>query len=432
MLRAFEKEIGAEVIRPSIAGLMGAYGAAIHAMRFEQSNLIAPDELKAFSHTARSAVCQGCTNHCRLTVNLFPDGRKFISGNQCQKGLGQNGATSPLPNLYEFKRGLISALKGIPGPRGKIGLPLALGMYELAPLWHALFTQLGFEVAFSGFSTRATYERGQFSIPSDTACYPAKIMHGHIEELIDAGVERIFYPCLSYNIDEHASDNHFNCPVVAYYAEVLGGNMSRLREVDFWHPYLSVESERALCFTLRRALAENGMDIPRSEIRRAVAAGFAAYDSWMRSVRAEGERALEYARKNRCRVMILAGRPYHVDPEICHGIDKLATSLGFTVVSEDSVCQLEPRQQVRVLNQWTYHSRLYRAARFAAEHDGVELVQLVSFGCGIDAITTDEVRAILESSGKLYTQIKIDEITNLGAVKIRLRSLMGALEERES
>ncbi len=432
VLRAFEKEIGAEVIRPSIAGLMGAYGAAIHAMRFEQSNLIAPDELKAFSHTARSAVCQGCTNHCRLTVNLFPDGRKFISGNQCQKGLGQNGATSPLPNLYEFKRGLISALKGIPGPRGKIGLPLALGMYELAPLWHALFTQLGFEVAFSGFSTRATYERGQFSIPSDTACYPAKIMHGHIEELIDAGVERIFYPCLSYNIDEHASDNHFNCPVVAYYAEVLGGNMSRLREVDFWHPYLSVESERALCFTLRRALAENGMDIPRSEIRRAVAAGFAAYDSWMRSVRAEGERALEYARKNRCRVMILAGRPYHVDPEICHGIDKLATSLGFTVVSEDSVCQLEPRQQVRVLNQWTYHSRLYRAARFAAEHDGVELVQLVSFGCGIDAITTDEVRAILESSGKLYTQIKIDEITNLGAVKIRLRSLMGALEERES
>ena len=207
--------------------------------------------------------------------------------------------------------------------------------------------------------------------------------------------------------------------------------MSRLREVSFWHPYLSVESEKALCFTLARAFAENGVDVSRHELKRAVAAGFAAYEAWMNSVRAEGERALEYAMANHRRVMILAGRPYHVDPEICHGIDKLAASLGFVVVSEDSVCQLEPRQQVRVLNQWTYHSRLYRAARFAAEHDGVELVQLVSFGCGIDAITTDEVRAILESGGKLYTQIKIDEITNLGAVKIRLRSLIGALEERE-
>ena len=431
VLRAFEKEVGAEVIRPSIAGLMGAYGAAIHAMRFNKSSLISPEALEKFSHSARSAVCQGCTNHCRLTVNLFPDGRKFISGNQCQKGLGKKDVASALPNLYAFKRDLFANLKSVPGPRGKIGLPMALGMWELAPLWHALFTHLGFEVVFSRFSTRATYERGQFSIPSDTACYPAKIMHGHIEELIDDGVQRIFYPCLSYNIDEHASDNHFNCPVVAYYAEVLNGNMGRLRDIEFWHPYLSVENEKALCFTLQRAFAGYDMDISKREIKAAVAAGFAAYDKWMRTIRDEGERALRYAEDNHSRVMILAGRPYHIDPEICHGIDKLASSLGFTVVSEDSVCQLEPRQHVRVLNQWTYHSRLYRAARFAAEHKGVELVQLVSFGCGIDAITTDEVRAILESGNKLYTQIKIDEITNLGAVKIRLRSLLGALEERE-
>ncbi len=432
VLRAFEKEVGTQVIRPSIAGLMGAYGAAIHAMRFKTSSLLSPEELASFSHSARSAVCQGCTNHCRLTVNLFPDGRKFISGNQCRKGLGKKDVSSALPNLYAFKRDLFSTLKGVPGPRGRIGLPLALGMWELAPLWHALFTKLGFEVVFSSFSTRATYERGQFSIPSDTACYPAKIMHGHIEELIDDGVERIFYPCLSYNIDEHASDNHFNCPVVAYYAEVLNGNMSRLRDVSFWHPYLSVENEKALCFTLHRAFSEYGVNASKREIKEAVAAGFAAYDKWMQTIRSEGERALQYARDNHSRIMILAGRPYHVDPEICHGIDKLASSLGFTVVSEDSICQLEPRQHVRVLNQWTYHSRLYRAARFAAENKDVELVQLVSFGCGIDAITTDEVRAILESGDKLYTQIKIDEITNLGAVKIRLRSLLGALEERES
>ena len=430
VLRAFEMEMGANVIRPAIAGLMGAYGAALHAMRFQESALISPDALRNFWHEARSAVCKGCTNHCHLTINIFPDGRRFISGNQCQRGAGQDRPDEALPNLHAFKRDMLSALKGTPGPRGKIGLPLALGMYELAPLWHALFTHLGFEVVLSPLSTRRTYEKGQFSIPSDTACYPAKIMHGHIEELIDAGVERIFYPCLSYNVDEHASDNHYNCPVVAYYAELLHGNMDRLKEVDFLYPYLSVENPRALTETLRRALAQHGLKFTRREVRAAVDAGYAAYAAWMDRVRAEGERALAYARERGRRVMILAGRPYHIDPEIGHGIDKLAGSLGFVVVSEDSVCQLEPAQSVHVLNQWTYHARLYRAARYAAEHADTELVQLVSFGCGIDAITTDEVRSILEGGGKLYTQIKIDEITNLGAVRIRLRSLLGALEER--
>ncbi len=430
VLRAFEMEMGANVIRPSIAGLMGAYGAALHSMRFEKSGLISPEELADFRHDAKSAVCNGCTNHCHLTVNLFPGGRKFISGNQCQRGAGAARADADLPNLHAWKREALSSLKGAPGKRGKIGLPLALGMYELAPLWHELFTKLGFEVVVSKLSTRKTYERGQFSIPSDTACYPAKIMHGHIEELIDAGVERIFYPCLSYNVDEHASDNHYNCPVVAYYAELLHGNMDRLREVDFLYPYLSVESPQKLTATLHRALSEHGLAFKRREVRAAVDAGFAAYHSHMARVRAQGEAALDFARKNGKRIMVLAGRPYHADPEIGHGIDKLASSLGFVVVSEDSICQLEPKQDVHVLNQWTYHARLYRAARYAVEHDDVELVQLVSFGCGLDAITTDEVRAILEAGGKLYTQIKIDEITNLGAVRIRLRSLLGALEER--
>lgn len=430
VLRAFEMEMNTNVIRPSIAGLMGAYGAALHAMRYGESSLIGADELKDFHHETRSAVCKGCTNHCHLTINSFPDGRKFISGNQCQKGAGLNKPARELPNLYAFKRNLLDELQPIKGKRGKIGLPLALGMYELAPMWHEIFTKLGFEVILSEPSTRRTYEKGQFSIPSDTACYPAKIMHGHIEELIEKGADIIFYPCLSYNIDEHASENHYNCPVVAYYAELLNGNMESLKNVMFFYPYLSIDSKQKLTNTLLRAFAEKDMNFTRSEVKAAVNAGFDAYERHMQRIRAEGERAIAYARENGKRIMILAGRPYHVDPEIGHGIDKLASNLGFVVVSEDSVCQLEPKQSVHVLNQWTYHSRLYRAAGYAAKHEDTELVQLVSFGCGLDAITTDEVRSILEDGGKLYTQIKIDEITNLGAVRIRLRSLIGALEER--
>ena len=430
VLRAFEMEMGANVIRPTIAGLMGAYGAALHSMRFEESSIISAQELNDFVHEARSAVCKGCTNSCHLTINRFSDGRKFISGNQCQKGAGSAEPIEELPNLHALKRQILMELKPVPGKRGKLGLPLALGMYELAPLWHALFTHLGYEVVISGLSTRRTYEKGQFSIPSDTACYPAKIMHGHIEQLIAGGVEKIFYPCLSYNVNEHASDNHYNCPVVAYYAELLDGNMDSLKNVQFIYPYLSVESPSKLARTLHKALDEAHAGISLSEVRAAVKVGFAAYEAHMQRIRAAGEAAIEYAHSHGKRIMILAGRPYHVDPEIGHGIDKLATSLGFVVVSEDSICHLEPRPHVRVLNQWTYHARLYRAARYAAEHADTELVQLVSFGCGLDAITTDEVRAILEDSHKLYTQIKIDEITNLGAVKIRLRSLLGALEER--
>ena len=430
ILRAFELELGADVIRPSIAGLMGAYGAALYAMKFQNSDLLTADELDSFVHTSKSAVCKGCANHCHLTVNSFGDGKRFISGNQCQKALGIS-QVEELPNLYEFKRNYICGLKSRVGKRGKMGLPLALGMYELAPLWHALFTDLGYEVEFSGLSTRKTYEKGQFSIPSDTACYPAKIMHGHIEQLIENGVEAIFYPSLTYNVDEKAGDNHYNCPVVAYYAELLSANMDSLKKVRFLYPYLNINSSSALVKTLLPALNEYDPTITKAELKHAVKTAFAEYKKYTDRVHAEGEKALEYARKNGKRIMILAGRPYHIDPEISHGIDKLATSLGFVVVSEDSVCELAPVQKISVLDQWTFHARLYRAARYAVEYEDTELVQLVSFGCGVDAITTDEVRAILENNGKYYTQIKIDEITNLGAVKIRLRSLLGALEEKE-
>ncbi len=429
VLRAFEQELGAEVVRPAIAGLMGAYGAALRAKRFEKSTLLSLDELNAFSHDSRASVCKICANRCHLTINTFADGGRFISGNQCQKGLGLRGGEE-LPNLHQWKREQLMALGGIKGRRGRIGLPLALGMYELAPLWSTIFEELGYEVILSGLSTRKTYEKGQLSIPSDTACYPAKIMHGHIEQLIEMGVDAIFYPSLTHNIDEGAGDNHYNCPVVAYYAEVLRGNMESLRDVRFLYPYLSLENVRVLARTLHRALRDWAPDVSARDVRRAVKAGFAAYERQMDAVRNQGEEALAYARTHGKRAMVLAGRPYHIDPEIGHGIDRLASSLGFVVLSEDSICHLSDPQPVNVLNQWTYHARLYRAARFAAENADVELVQLVSFGCGVDAITTDEVREILETGGKYYTQIKIDEISNLGAARIRLRSLLGALEER--
>lgn len=429
VLRAFEKELGANVIRPSVAGLMGAYGAALRAMRFSESTLLDMRGLENFTHTSRSATCHGCTNNCRLTVNTFSDGKKFISGNRCERGLGIENAAE-IPNLHAYKRKRLAELAGAKGKRGKIGMPMALGMYELAPLWYAMFSDLGYEVVFTEQSDRKTYEKGQFTIPSDTACYPAKIMHGHIEELISDGIDRIFYPCLTYNVDEKSGDNHYNCPVVAYYSELLQANIEDLHKVTFLYPYLNINDKKVLAKNLYDCLKTVDPDITLSEIKHAVREGFEAYEPYMRDIRAEGEKAVKFARENGKRIMILAGRPYHIDPEIGHGIDKLANSLGFVVVSEDSVSHLAETPSVRVLNQWTYHSRLYRAARYAAENDDVQLVQLVSFGCGIDAITTDEVRSVLEEKDKFYTQIKIDEITNLGAVRIRLRSLIGALEER--
>ncbi len=434
VLRSFEMEIGQNVIRPKIAPLMGAFGAALHAksLGLAKSTLLSMEETEAFAHTAKGITCNGCGNHCHMTINTFGNGEKYISGNQCEKGAGLPAPEEPLPNLYAFKRQLLTSLPTQAGKR-KIGLPLALGTYELLPLWHGIFTSLGYEVAVSKPSTRNTYMKGQYSIPSDTACYPAKIMHGHIEELIEDGCDTIFYPALTYNMDEQKGDHHYNCPVVAYYAELLGGNMETLRNVRFFYPYLNVNSEKECAKELWAYLQKHAPEENHSKkaCKQAVAIGMEQYRSYMRVVRTEGEKALAFARSHGKRVLILAGRPYHIDPEICHGIDKLALSLGFVVVSEDSISHLTQVPKVHVLNQWTYHSRLYAAAQFAAENKDVELVQMVSFGCGVDAITTDEVRRILEKQGKLYTQLKIDEITNLGAVRIRLRSMLAALEERE-
>ncbi len=444
VLRSFEREIGREVTRPSIAGLMGAYGAALYAKeraKNEISTLISAEELSKFTHTSKTATCRGCTNNCLLTVNLFPnpDGtsRKFISGNKCEKGAGEAKTTEGLPNLYEYKRERLLAECPLTLPektakRGAIGLPLTLGMYELLPLWNKIFTELGFTVISSGMSSKQIYEKGQFSIPSDTACYPAKIMHGHIEKLCDMGVDAIFYPRLTWNLDEKfygepSGDNHYNCPVVAYYSELLRGNMDSLRAKKFLYPYLSLDNEKELSDGLIKEFKLSYPDIKKAEIKRAVKLGFEHLNSFISDIRKKGEEAVKFARENFLPVMILAGRPYHVDAEISHGIDKLALSLGFVVVSEDAVAHLGKTPAVHVLNQWTYHSRLYRAASYAAENDNTNLVQLVSFGCGVDAITTDEVRRILEGAGKYYTQIKIDEIANLGAVKIRLRSLKSVI-----
>ncbi len=443
VLRSFEMELGRDVIRPNIAGLMGAFGAALYArsLGLETSTTLTADELSAFTHTSKAATCHGCGNNCHLTVNTFAGGEKYISGNKCERGAGlkvPEGADI-VPNLHRYKRDKLAALADASLPastRGTVGLPMALGMYELAPLWHTLFTDLGLKVVFSGPSSRDLYIKGQFSIPSDTACYPAKIMHGHMEQLVEMGVDAIFYPALTYNMDEHTGDNHYNCPVVAYYSELLDGNMESVQNGHsrFLYPYLNINNPKELTRGLYELLKDRFGGFSKKQIAHAVKGALAAYDAWMADIRREGEAAIAWARARGERIMILSGRPYHIDPEIGHGIDKLATSLGFAVVTEDSIAGLTAalmngeRQSVDVLNQWTYHARLYAAAAYAAKHDDVQMVQLVSFGCGLDAITTDEVRAILEGGNKLYTQIKIDEITNLGAVTIRLRSLIGALE----
>ena len=437
VLRSFEREIGREVIRPGIAGLMGAYGAALYArsLGLEKSSTLSAEGVAAFTHTSKAATCHGCGNNCHLIINTFAGGEKYISGNKCERGAGGKlpEGVDIVPDLHRYKREKIEALaeSARDGGRGTVGLPLALGMYELAPLWFTFFTELGFRVIFSGPSSRSLYLRGQYSIPSDTACYPATLIQGHMEYLIARGVDAIFYPCLTYNMDEHTGDNHYNCPVVAYYSELLAGNMDSLQGVNFLYPYLNINDSRQLAKELYRLLKDRFGGFTHRQISRAVQAGLTAYEAWMADIRREGEAAVAWARERGSRIMILAGRPYHIDPEIGHGIDRLATSLGFAVVTEDSITGLTQPAPVHVLNQWTYHSRLYAAARYAVAHPDVQLVQLVSFGCGLDAITTDEVREILERGDKLYTQIKIDELTNLGAVTIRLRSLIGALELAE-
>ena len=433
VLRSFEREIGRDVIRPTIAGLMGAYGAALFGKSKHQtkSTILSLPELESFTHTARSTTCKGCANHCPLTINTFSDGKRFISGNKCEKPLGIK-SEEKLPDIYEYKLERIRNLKSVSGSRGKIGIPLGLNMIENLPFWHAFLTSLGFEVVVSPISTRETYNLGRYTIPSDTVCYPAKLIHGHIEWLLQQGIDTIFYPCLAYNFDEEKGDNHYNCPVVAYYPELLHSNITALKNIRFLYPYFGIHRPKDF---IKRATAyfdQEYPDITKKEIRAAAGAAYSAYAQWKQDTREKGAEYIRYARARGKKIAVLCGRPYHIDPEINHGINRLLTSLGMVVISEDCVSDLVEPVKVDVLNQWTYHARLYNAAKYVTMNADMELIQLVSFGCGIDAITTDEVRSILESAGKLYTQLKIDEISNLGAVRIRLRSLLGAVAERES
>nr|WP_122013584.1 acyl-CoA dehydratase activase-related protein [Maliibacterium massiliense] len=432
VLRSFEMELGRPVIRPAIAGLMGAYGAALHArdLGLEKTAIMPAEALARFTHRAKTAACGLCANKCTLRVNQFGDGKRFISGNKCERPLLQKGQAT-LPNMYAYKLEKLLALKGAPGPHGKIGIPMGLNMYENLPFWHAFFTQLGFEVVRSDVSSVQLYNKGRYSIPSDTVCYPAKLMHGHIENLLEKGVRTIFYPCLTYNFDEGKGDNHYNCPVVAYYPELLQANVAKLAEADFMHPFWGLHRRHDFVKKAHAYLAPRYADITRRQVQQASDAAYEAYDAWMQDIRRKGREMIDFAEGSGKRMIVLAGRPYHVDPEINHGIDRLISSLGIVVLSEDCVCDLVAPQQVNVLNQWTYHARLYNAAKYCTTRADTELVQLVSFGCGIDAITTDEVRDILESKGKLYTELKIDDISNNGPAKIRIRSLLGAIAERQ-
>ncbi len=434
VLRAFERELDLEVVCPNIAGLMGAYGAALYAksLNVKESTTIKLDEINNFEHNVKNIQCQGCNNHCLLTINTFKNNpNKFISGNNCDKPLG-NIATKKGNNLYEYIREKLSSYKEINNPkRGNIAIPLVLNMYELWPFWYTFFSNLGFNVINSGFSNEKIYSLGQHTIPSDTVCYPAKLAHGHIEKLIKDGYNYIFYPCMSYNIDEDLGDNHYNCPIVAYYPQNILNNVPKIKEITFISDFIALDNKEMFNKKIKLILDKYFKDITKKEIEASSKLAYLEYDKYLSDIR---NKALEYiniARDNNQPIIVLAGRPYHQDPQVNHGIDKLIAGMGATVISEEAVSHLNERFPVKVLNQWTYHSRLYSAAKYCTTQKDMNLIQLVSFGCGLDAVTTDECKAILESKNKIYTQIKIDEITNLGAVKIRLRSLLAALKQKE-
>ena len=430
VLRAFEKEIGQNVTRPSVSGLMGAYGAALYAKEKGrgESSILDRRGLMNFQHEVKAITCNGCENRCRLTVNTFQGGARYIAGNRCDKPLRKGGKTTQY-NLYDYKRQLLDSYKPCHGPRGTIGIPMGLNMFELYPFWHTFFRTLGFGVFHSPESDRKLYFRGQHTIPSDTVCYPAKLLHGHIEALLDERPDAIFYPCMSYNLDEHLGDNHYNCPVVAYYPEVLDANVAALSKVKFIYDYVGLHRPKDFPKKMQAILKKYFPPIPEKEIRAASEAAYAEYYAHMGRIRQKGKEYLALAQRENLPVIILSGRPYHLDREVNHGIDKLICECGAVVVTEDSVSDQEKKFPTGVLNQWTYHARLYAAAKYVVDSKDkrINLVQLVSFGCGVDAITGDEVRSILEQGGRIYTQIKIDEITNLGAVRIRLRSLFAAL-----
>ncbi len=440
-LRAIEKVLGKEVVRPDIAGIMGAYGCALHSMdnweEGHRSTLLHLEELITFEAGSSNARCAGCENRCMLTITKFSDGNRYITGNRCEKGEGKKNFKKDLPNLYQYKLKRLfqyEPLEKDMAKRGSVAIPRVLNMYENYPFWFTFFTNLGYRVVLSPMSTKEIYERGMDTISSDTACYPAKLVHGHIKTLVEMGEKWIFYPCVNYEQkeDENAP-NHYNCPIVATYPEVIANNMNEVfdeKGVEFTHPFVPYDDDKRLAKRLHEVLESKG--ISYKEIKDAVAQARAEQEAFKKDVETKGKEALEYAKKNNKKAIVLSGRPYHLDTEINHGIDKMISSYDMVVLSEDSVCNMvEFKRPIRVLDQWVYHSRLYKAANVVGTLDDVELVQLNSFGCGVDAVTTDEVEEILEKSNKLYTVLKIDEGTNLGAIRIRIRSLKAAMEERD-
>ncbi|HLQ39466.1 MAG TPA: acyl-CoA dehydratase activase-related protein, partial [Tetragenococcus sp.] len=440
VLRAFELVTGREVVRPSIAGLMGAYGAALIALdNYELGDItttLNSEELDQFHAEKEFTHCGLCENNCMLTVTLFSDGRQFITGNRCERGAKiKIKKEDRRVNLLDYKYKRLFNYKPLrkkEAYRGEIGIPRVLNMYENYPLWYTFFTDLGFRVKLSPRSNKDLYEKGIETIPSDTVCYPAKIAHGHIQSLIDKGVPRIFYPGVVFEREESdKADNHFNCPIVQSYPDVIRNNVDDIREgkVEYYNPFLNLADEKAVAAVLTNTFKD--MEIPRTEIDKALSHAYEELAAFKADIQQKGEETLAMLMQKNQRGVVLSGRPYHLDPEINHGIAEVITQEGFHVLTEDSISHLGDVGSLRVVNQWVYHSRLYAAARVVAKSKNLELVQLNSFGCGIDAVTTDQVEEIMEQYGKIYTVLKIDEGANLGAIRIRLRSLKAAVNERE-
>lgn len=438
VLRSFEKVADCQAIRPDIAGIMGAFGAALIAReRYEEgqeSSLLSYEKLCAFQYETSMAKCRGCTNSCRLTINKFSGGRQFVSGNRCERGIGGQKNAHNVPNLFDYKlKRLFSydSLEADDAPRGVVGIPRVLNMYENYPFWHVFFTRLGYRVLLSPGSTRKIYELGIESIPSESECYPAKLAHGHVEWLIRKNVDFVFYPALFYERDEvEGANNHYNCPIVTSYSENIKNNVEAISsgQARLRNPFMSFRD----LDTVTQALLKEFHELPEVEVRVAAAAGWKELENVRRDVRKKGEEVLTYLKETGKHGIVLAGRPYHLDPEINHGIPELITSFDMAVLTEDAISHLGcPERPLVVSDQWMYHSRLYAAASYVRQQENLDLIQLNSFGCGLDAVTTDQVNDILSGSGKIYTCLKIDEVNNLGAARIRVRSLLSAIRVRE-
>ena len=443
VLRSFEKISGCRAVRPDIAGIMGAFGAALiakerfHMADEKETTMLPLDKIIALQYTTSMTRCKGCNNHCVLTINQFGSGRHYISGNRCERGLGLAKAKKEIPNLFDYKYHRMFDYEPLPldqADRGVVGIPRVLNMYENFPFWAVFFKKLRYHVTLSPQSTRQIYELGIESIPSESECYPAKLVHGHISWLIHQGVKFIFYPCIPYERNESPeAGNHYNCPMVTSYAENIKNNVEELKteHVDFMNPFMAFTNEKILTDGLVREFVKK-FQIPEAEIRMAAHAGWEELLASRSDMEKKGEETLAWMKEHGKRGIVLAGRPYHVDPEIHHGIPELIASYGFAVLTEDSVSHMgKVERPLVVTDQWMYHSRLYEAASFVKTRDDLDLIQLNSFGCGLDAVTTDQVAEILTKSGKIYTVLKIDEVNNLGAARIRIRSLIAALRVRD-